>query len=176
MDPGHLAKLIQSGDDVVLNDYMDEHSARPGDRNYLFNLIPQVRQIKRKEEYLKKHASELSQQNHQQSMTQRENWARQIVGQRTQAIETILPKINERILSVLPKDKRRNLQNDVRHIMDFENWGEDVKMFGGVAAVMLPDLLESYNMLRTQLRDAKGELLKLRGGGPKISQIGRAHV
>jgi hypothetical protein len=46
-------------------------------------------------------------------------------------------------------------------------------MYAGLAAVTLPDLLESYNMLRGQLRDAKGELIKMRGGAPKIATGGR---
>jgi hypothetical protein len=174
MDPTKLAHIIQAGDDVTLNDYMDEHSTRPGDRNYLFRLIPDVQQIDRRKNYLRHHASELSQRNMQDRLAQRDQYMQGVHGARAQAVNTIFPKIQEKILSVLPKDKRRDLNKDVRYIMDYENWDEDIKMFGGVAAVVLPDLLDSYNLLRRQYKEAKQELVRLRGGSPKVSPSGRA--
>ena len=174
MDATKVAKIIESGDDVVLNDYMDEHQTRPGDRNYLFRLIPDVQNIERRKKYLRGHASELSQKNMQAQKAERDNYMQGLQAARSQAIETIIPKVQEKILAVLPKDRRRDLQKDVKHIMDYDNWDEDIKMFGGVAAVMLPDLLDSYNFLRGQLREAKQELVKMRGGSPKITPSGRS--
>ena len=174
MDPTKIANIIQNGDDVTLNEYMDEHQTRPGDRNYLFRLIPDVQNIERRKKYLRHHASELSQRNMQDRLAQRDQYIQGVHGARAQAIETIFPKIHEKILSVLPKDRRRDLQKDVKYIMDYENWDEDVKMFGGVAAVVLPDLLDSYNLLRRQYKEAKQELVRLRGGSPKIQPSGRS--
>jgi hypothetical protein len=174
MDPREIASMVQAGNDVALNEYMDEHQTRPGDRNYLFRLIPDVQNIERRKQYLRGHANELSQRNMQERLAQRDQYMQSVQGARIQAIETIFPKVHEKILSVLPKDRRRDLQKDVKYIMDYENWDEDVKMFGGVAAVVLPDLLDSYNYLRGQLKEAKQELLKLRGGSPKIQPSGRS--
>ena len=173
MDAEHLAKLVQNKDDKVLNNYMDEHETGPGDKNYLFGMIQGVNRIDKTKKYLREHSHELSQKSQQETAARRDEYFKHISAVRTQAVESIVPKIQEKILNVLPKDKRRNLQNDVKHILNFEKWEPDIQMFAGVAAVVLPDLLDSYNLLRGQLREAKGELIKFRGGGPKITTGGK---
>jgi hypothetical protein len=174
MDPQRVAALVQNGDDTALKDYMEEHSTRPGDQNYLYGMIREVTKVEKKKQYLKANAHELSQRSQQEMLLQRDNWMKGLTQARQQAVATIVPKVQEKILNVMPKNLRRDLQKDLKHIMDFENWEPDVQMYAGIAAVTLPDLLDSYNLLRGQLRDAKGELIKLRGGAPKITTGGRA--
>ena len=169
MDANELAILLQKGDDKALNAYMEEHDTGPGDRHYLFGMIRDIDRVERHKKFLRANASELSQKSRQEFMAQRDNYFKGISSARQQAVEQIVPKIEQKILAVLPKDKRRNLQNDVKHILDFEKWEPDIQMFAGVSAVVLPDLLDSYNLLRSQLRDAKMELVKFRGGSPRIA-------
>ena len=173
LDPQRVASLIQNGDQQALHDYMEEHTTRPGDQNYLYGMIREVKKVEKKKQYLKAHASELTKANQQQMLAQRDNWMRGLTQARQEAVNTIVPKIQENILNVMPKSLRRDLRKDIGHIMDFEKWEPDIQMYAGLAAVTLPDLLESYNMLRGQLRDAKGELIKMRGGAPKIATGGR---
>ena len=173
MDANELARLLQNGDDEVLQNYMEEHSTRPGDRHYLFGMIRDIDRIEKHKKYLRDNASQLSQKSRQEFMERRDNAIKGLTSLRSNAIEAIVPKIEQKILSVLPKDKRRNLQNDVKHILDFEKWEPDIQMFAGVSAVVLPDLLDSYNLLRSQLREAKMELVKFRGGGPRIATGGK---
>ena len=173
MDANQLAHILQNKDDEALSNYMDEHNARPGDRHYLFGMIRDIDRIEKHKAYLRHNAHELSQRS-QQEMTARRNYYFQNLGSaRSRAVEAIVPKVTEKILAVLPKDKRRNLQNDVKYILDFDKWEPDIQMFAGVSAVVLPDLLDSYNLLRGQLREAKMELIKFRGGSPKIATGGR---
>lgn len=173
MDANRVAKLLQDGDDIALNEYMEEHTTRPGDRNYLFNMIRDLNRVEQHKQYLRTHAHELSQKSQQEMMANRENYYKNLGAQRTGAIQKIMPKFEQKILSVLPKDKRRNLQEDAKDILDFESWDPDVQMFAGTAAVVLPDLLDSYNLLRSQLKEAKAELVQLRGGTPRISTGGK---
>jgi hypothetical protein len=173
MDPNDLAKLLQAGDDKALNNYMEEHEAGPGDRHYLFGMIRDVQRIERHKAYLRNNAHQLTQQSRQQMLAQRDQYFRGIGEKRTNAIQTIAPKIEQKILSILPKDKRRNLQNDMKYILDFENWDTDVQMYAGCAAVVMPDLLDSYNLLRGQLKEAKQELIKFRGGAPSVRVGGK---
>src|SRR4029077_7835537 len=156
------AKLLQNGDDKVLNEYMDEHETRPGDRHYLFGMIRDIERIDRQKSYLRNHAHDLTQRSQQQMLSQRDNYFKGLGEARNNAVQTIAPKIEQKILNILPKDKRRNLQNDFKHILDFEHWEPDVQMYAGLSAVVLPDLLDSYNLLRSQLKEAKAELIKFR--------------
>ena len=169
LDPKKVAALLQDGDDVALNDYMEEHNTRPGDKNYLFGMIRDISHIERHKQYLRANAQELKSKSQQEALSRRDNYFKGISSQRSHAIEAIVPKIEQKILSILPRDKRRNLQNDVQHILDFEKWEPDIQMYAGVSAVVLPDLLDSYNLLRSQLKEAKAELVRFRGGSPRIS-------
>jgi cell division protein FtsB len=173
MDANKVAALLQSGDDVALNDYMEEHNARPGDRNYLFGMIRDLGRVEHTKQYLRANAHELTQRSQQEMLASRDNYFKNLSAQRTGAIERIVPKVEQKILNILPKDKRRNLQEDVKHILDFEKWDPDIQMYAGVSAVVLPDLLDSYNMLRAQLKEAKAELVQLRGGTPRITTGGK---
>jgi|SRR5580765_1161826 len=173
MDAKRVATLVQNGDDEALKNYMEEHSARPGDQNYLYGMIREVAKVEKKKAYLKANAHELSQRSQQELMARRDQFYNGITQARQQAVGTIVPKVQEKILNVLPKNLRRDLQKDLPHILDMEKWEPDIQMYAGIAGVVLPDLLDSYNLLRTQLRDAKGELVKLRGGSPKITTGGR---
>ncbi len=174
LDARRLATLVQNGDDEALKNYMDgENSTRPGDQNYLYGMQREVAKIEKKKEYLKANAHQLSQQSQQQMLAQRNQHFESIGQARRNAVGQIVPKMYEKIISVMPKSLRRDLQKDLPHILDFEKWEPDIQMYAGCSAVVLPDLLDSYNMLRTQLREAKTELVRLRGGSPKISTGGR---
>lgn len=176
MDPQALANLLQNKDDEALNSYMDEHSTRPGDRHYLFGMIRDIDRIEKHKAYLRGNAHELTQQSKQEMEARRNHYFQSMGAARQQAASSIVPKVEQKILAVLPKDLRRNLQDDLKYILDFDHWEPDVQMFAGVSAVVLPDLLDSYNRLRGQLREAKAELIKFRGGAPKLANGSRAPV
>lgn len=174
MDPIRLARILQDKDDDVLSNYMDEHNTRPGDRHYLFGMTHDIDRIDRHKSHLRANAHELTQQSQQQMLQQRDHYFKGLGEARNSAVQHIAPKIEQKILSILPKDKRRNLANDMKYILDFESWEPDVQMFAGLSAVVLPDLLDSYNLLRSQLKEAKAELIKFRGGAPSVRVGGKS--
>jgi hypothetical protein len=174
MDSQALANLLQNKDDEALNTYMDEHNTRPGDRHYLFGMIRDIDRIERQKAYLRENSHELSQRSQQEMEARRNHYFQSMGAARQHHVSNIVPKFEQKILAVLPKDLRRNLQNDLQYILDFDHWEPDVQMFAGVSAVVLPDLLDSYNRLRGQLREAKAELIKFRGGSPKVANGSRA--
>jgi hypothetical protein len=167
LDPGKIVQYMVNGDDVGLDEYMSE--ARPGDRAAGFRMINDLQEIDERKEQLRANAHQLSASEHQQMMAQREAYQKHISGQRESAVERIMPKIEERVLSLLPQDKRIDLKGASKNILDYDNWGEDVRMYSGFAAVVLPEIIDGYKALRGELKAAKNELVKLRGGTPKIA-------
>ena len=103
MDQQELATLVQGGDDKKLNAYMEEHEAGPGDRHYLFGMQRDVKAIDRHKAYLRAHASELSQQSHQQMMAQRDGYLKDISARRTSAIESIAPRWSRKSCPSCPR-------------------------------------------------------------------------
>jgi hypothetical protein len=167
LDPGKLVQYMVNGDDVGLDDYMAE--ARPGDKAAGFRMINDLQEIEERKEQLRANAQQLGANEHQQMMAQRDAYFKHITGQRESAVERIIPKIEERVMALLPQDKRIDLKGASKSILDYDNWGEDVRMYSGFAAVVLPEVIDGYKALRSELKAAKNELIKLRGGTPKIA-------
>lgn len=162
VDPNRICDFLVRGDDRGLDDYLQE--AGPGDKIHALRMIHEWQRVDRKKAELKAQAHELSEGERAQYFAQREAQQNQIKSVRQNAAENILPKISERVLSLLPQDKRMDLKGALPHIVDFDNWKEDTKMYGGFAAIVLPDLLDGYRATRKELKEAKAELVKLRGG------------
>ena len=167
LDAGKIVQFLVNQDDVGLEEYMTE--ARPGDRVSTMNMLGALQEIEERKTYLRQNAHQLSQHEQQQLAAQRDEYFKGLSQQRESAVERILPKIQDRVLALLPQDKRMDLQEVRKSIVDYDNWAEDVKMYGGFAAVVLPDVLDSFKATRAELKAAKAELVKLRGGAPKIT-------
>ena len=132
-------------------------------------MINDLQEIEERKEQLRADAHQLSESERAQMMAQREAYQKHITGQRENAVERIMPKIEEQVLALLPQDKRIDLKDARKDVLDYDNWGEDVRMYSGFAAVILPEVIDGYKALRSELKAAKNELIKLRGGTPKIA-------
>lgn len=167
VDPNKLADLIVHGDDRGIEDFLSD--AGPGERNRAFGMINDVRRIERVKQQLRKNARDLGESDRAQQMAQRDAYFSQIKQVRQSAVERIRPKIEERVLALIPKDKRVDLKTVADSITDYDSWKEDTKMYGGFAAIVLPDLIDSFKELRSRYREARDELIKLRGGTPRLT-------
>jgi hypothetical protein len=167
LEPNKLVNFLVNRDDVGLNEYMAE--ARPGDKYHAFGMIRDLGQIEHTKTEMRKNAHQLQQNDQAQYSAYREQQMKQIGEERSRAIEKIMPKIEDKVMRYFPKDKRIDLASATKHIMDHDSWSNDVKMYSGFAALVLPELLDTHRATRIALKAAKEELVKLRGGGPKIN-------
>ena len=167
LDANTLVNFLVNRDDVGLNEYMSE--ARPGDKYHAFQMIRDLDQIEYTKQNLRQNAQSLRQNDQAQYSAQREAQMRQIGQARHNAIQRIAPKIEEKVLRFIPKDKRIDLNGSIKHILDHDSWSDDVKMYAGMAALVLPDVLDQWKATRLALKATKDETVKLRGGGPKVN-------
>jgi hypothetical protein len=94
----------------------------------------------------------------------------QIYQERQQSINQIVPALQEKVSSLLPEAKRKDLAAMANEIADFDSWKEPIKMYSGYASIVLPDVIDSLKEAQTELATAKAEINRLRGGAPKVSQ------
>jgi hypothetical protein len=170
LEPKKIADLLNHGLDRDLEEYVSEASI--ADRSALYNMFEQLSDINDKRRELKENASQLSQSDYQKALSQQNDYYHQVFGERTKAIQAMIPKLEERVMPYIPKDKRHDLREIAKDVLDYDNWKEDAKMYGGYAAVILPDLLDSMKALRAELKQVKADNVKLRGGGPKAGATG----
>jgi hypothetical protein len=170
LEPKKIADFLNHGLDRDLEEYVSEASV--ADRNALYNMFEQLSEINDKRREFKENASQLSQSDYQRAISQQNEYYHQVFGQRTKAIETMIPKLEERVMRYIPKDRRHDLREIAKDVLDYDNWKEDAKMYGGYAAVILPDLLDSIKAMQTELNRVKADNVKLRGGGPRAGATG----
>jgi hypothetical protein len=103
-----------------------------------------------------------------QAKEQSELSQRQVSEKRAATMQEIIPKFTESVFGLLPEDKRMDLNKVSSEITGFDSWDDNLKMYAGSAAIALPNILESYKAVSSQLKEAKAEISKLRKGAPKV--------
>ena len=53
-----------------------------------------------------------------------------------------------------------------QEVMGYDEWPENLKVYGILGATVLPDLVDQITSLQKELSDAKENNVKLRGGAP----------
>lgn len=99
---------------------------------------------------------------------QEKKQATDIQQKRQQHINEIVPALTERVISLLPESRRQDLESMKGEVATFDQWPEEVKMYGGYASILLPEVIESFQETQVALREAQEEIAKLRGSSPKI--------
>jgi hypothetical protein len=100
-----------------------------------------------------------------QSKEQQDEY-KQYIAQRETAVSEVLPKISEKIFSLLPEDKRPDMNKLQQEVMGYDEWPENLKVYGILGATVLPDLVDQITSLQQQLNESKENNIKLRGGAP----------
>jgi hypothetical protein len=90
----------------------------------------------------------------------------QYIAQRETAVSEVLPKISEKVFNLLPEDKRPDINKLQQEVMGYDEWPENLKVYGILGATVLPDLVDQINSLQKQLNETKENNVKLRGGAP----------
>ena len=178
LDANKMVGFMIARDDRALNEYLSE--AGPMDRHHAFSMLRDLDNIERTKGYLRKNADEMYRNDQAQYTAYQQNQQHQQHQIREQAVQTIQPKIMEKAVRFIPKDKRPDMEAAVPHIRDFDNWKPNVKIYAGYAALVLPEVLDGYKAARMELKAAKEELLRMRGGTPKAtggqSRSGRSNM
>ena len=90
----------------------------------------------------------------------------QYIAQRESAVNEVLPKISEKVFNILPEDKRPDINKLQKEVMNYDEWPENLKVYGILGATVLPDLLDTVKSLQAELKETKESNIKLRGGVP----------
>lgn len=99
-------------------------------------------------------------------MTQKQQEAR------SNAIKTVTPKLGDTLNSMLPEDKRFDMDKISRELGNYDQWPEDYRIMGAAAAAFVPAMVEEWKAERESsqatIEQLKTENTKLRGGSAKV--------
>lgn len=134
------------------------------DRQKVYQLADNLLQINNRKLEIEENSKAAYEASMQREEMERQEAYKQYFAQRETAINTVIPKLGEKVFNLLPEDKRPNIEKLQSEIMSYDEWPEDLKVYGIAGAAILPDLVDQLTSVQKELEAARSENVKLRGG------------
>lgn len=170
VETGDLIDALQAdsnGDPTKLDALMADWSER--DKSKVWTLADNLLQVEKRKSELEQHSKEAYELSMQRTEKEREEQYQQYIAQRESAISEVMPKISEKVFNILPEDKRPDINKLQKEVMNYDEWPENLKVYGILGATVLPDLLDTVKSLQAELKETKESNIKLRGGVPSAA-------
>ena len=167
IDTGDLIDALQAdtnGDASKLDALMADWSER--DKSKVWTLADNLLQIEKRKAELEQHSKEAYELSMERTQKEQQEQYQQYIAQRESAVNEVLPKISEKVFNILPEDKRPDINKLQQEVMNYDEWPENLKVYGILGATVLPDLLDTVKSLQAELKETKESNIKLRGGVP----------
>lgn len=134
------------------------------DRQKIYQLADNLLQINNRKLEIEENSKAAYEASMQREEQERQEAYKQYFAQRETAINTVIPKLGEKVFNLLPEDKRPNIEKLQQEIMGYDQWPEDLKVYGIAGAAILPDLVDQLTSVQKELETIRNENVKLRGG------------
>lgn len=134
------------------------------DRQKVYQLADNLLQINNRKMEIEENSKAAYEASMQREERERQDAYKQYFAQRETAINTVIPKLGEKVFNLLPEDKRPNIEKLQSEIMSYDEWPEDLKVYGIAGAAILPDLVDQLTSVQKELETIRSENVKLRGG------------
>lgn len=165
LDGGQFMNLLVAGDKRAFKEFisgLDEF-----DRNDAHTMFKDMRVVASLRDQLLRDSRAVAEREAQEASQAQTQSLQQALQSRQAAVGEIVPGFTKNILSLLPEDKRPDLHKFSQEVMNIDQWAPHLKMYGGMSALILPELIDNTKALRGQLDEAQKEISKLRKGSPK---------
>jgi hypothetical protein len=166
-DTNDLIDALQAdsnGDPAKLESVIADWSER--DKTKVWALADNLLQIEKRKSELESNSKAAYEASMERNSKEQEDQYKQYIAQRETAVSEVLPKISEKVFNLLPEDKRPDINKLQQEVMNYDEWPENLKVYGILGATVLPDLVDQISSLQKELSEAKDNNVKLRGGAP----------
>lgn len=166
-DAGELINALQAdsnGDPAQLENLIADWSER--DKTKVWALADNLLQIEKRKGDLESNSKAAYEASMERQNKEQQDQYQQYIAHRESAVSEVLPKISEKVFSLLPEDKRPDMNKLQQEVMGYDEWPENLKVYGILGATVLPDLVDQITSLQKQLNETKENNVKLRGGAP----------
>lgn len=166
-DTGDLIDALQAdsnGDPAKLESVIADWSER--DKAKVWALADNLLQIEKRKSELESNSKAAYEASMERNSKEQQEQYQQYIAQRETAVSEVLPKISEKVFNLLPEDKRPDINKLQKEIMGYDEWPENLKVYGILGATVLPDLVDQISSLQKELSETKENNVKLRGGAP----------
>lgn len=168
IDPNVLYSALEKdahGDTTALEEILGELSER--EKSRIYSLSDNLIEVNKREKDIRANSKSAYEAAVKHENERVEAQIQKITQEREGAIKTILPKLEEEIIKNMPEENRPDLAQLKKEVLTMDAWPEKLKVYGGVAAAVLPYLVDSNKALQAELKELKATNSKLRGVSPK---------
>jgi hypothetical protein len=165
VDGGDIMDALEAdvnGNPKALEQLLADWSDR--DKTKVYQLADNLLAIQKRKGEIESNSKAAYEAAMEREKAEQDQQMQQYFAQRETAVNTVIPKLSEKVFGLLPEDKRPDIAKLQEEIMGYDQWPEDLKVYGIAGAAILPDLVDRITSLQTELETVRNENIKIRGG------------
>jgi DNA repair exonuclease SbcCD ATPase subunit len=165
VDGGDIMDALEAdvnGNPKVLEQLLADWSDR--DKTKVYQLADNLLAIQKRKGEIESNSRAAYEASVEREKSEQHQQIQQYFAQRETAVNTVIPRLSEKVFNLLPEDKRPDIAKLQEEIMGYDQWPEDLKVYGIAGAAILPDLVDRITSLQSELETARNENVKIRGG------------
>ena len=165
VDGGDIMDALEAdvnGNPKALEQLLADWSDR--DKTKVYQLADNLLAIQKRKGEIESNSKAAYEASAEREKAEQEQQMQQYFAQRETAVNTVIPRLSEKVFNLLPEDQRPDIAKLQEEIMGYDQWPEDLKVYGIAGAAILPDLVDRITSLQSELETVRNENVKIRGG------------
>jgi DNA repair exonuclease SbcCD ATPase subunit len=165
VDGGDIMDALEAdvnGNPKALEQLLADWSDR--DKTKVYQLADNLLAIQKRKGEIESNSKAAYEAAMDREKAEQEQQMQQYFAQRETAVNTVIPRLSEKVFNLLPENQRPDIAKLQEEIMSYDQWPEDLKVYGIAGAAILPDLVDRITSLQSELETVRNENVKIRGG------------
>ena len=165
VDGGDIMDALEAdvnGNPKALEQLLADWSDR--DKTKVYQLADNLLAIQKRKGEIESNSKAAYETSVEREKAEQDQHMKQYFAQRETAVNTVIPRLSEKVFNLLPEDQRPDIAKLQEEIMSYDQWPEDLKVYGIAGAAILPDLVDRITSLQSELETVRNENVKIRGG------------
>jgi hypothetical protein len=165
VDGGDIMDALEAdvnGNPKALEQLLADWSDR--DKTKVYQLADNLLAIQKRKGEIESNSKAAYEASAERERAEQDQQRQQYFAQRETAVNTVIPRLSEKVFNLLPEDQRPDIAKLQEEIMGYDQWPEDLKVYGIAGAAILPDLVDRITSLQSELETVRNENVKIRGG------------
>jgi DNA repair exonuclease SbcCD ATPase subunit len=165
VDGGDIMDALEAdvnGNPKALEQLLADWSDR--DKTKVYQLADNLLAIQKRKGEIESNSKAAYEAAMEREKAEQEQQMQQYFAQRETAVNTVIPRLSEKVFNLLPENQRPDIAKLQEEIMSYDQWPEDLKVYGIAGAAILPDLVDRITSLQSELETVRNENVKIRGG------------
>lgn len=136
------------------------------ERQKVYSLADALAEVNEREADIRENSKSAYEAANKREQERIEQETKKVIEARENAVQKLIPKLEEELIKGMPEDNRPDIARLRKEVLSMDQWPEELKVYGGVAAAVMPYLVDSNKALQAEINELKATNSKLRGAAP----------